>query len=418
MPFVRHPPGFRTKHWRALYESYILDVDSLKKAVGEGALFVLIDAEPWGPNGSEPAEIGLSLLPSFNVDGEESTTWTLDDITSQYGIETHWIRVLGRDRREKGRQPNHFGTKYDLEDNEIEDKVSDIIRRFIQRHGSPSKKTPIILGGFSLHFEFCILSRFYPKLLELFTSWVDLQEVVGHVANKADGLITPSLREPMISCGFEEIASQRAKLLHNAATDTVQTAAVLIRVLKLEEGVKLEVKCSALKSHPRLDRKDPLKKRIWKNRPTPIEIFPYAAKVSRSTGFTNFETAEPLLGIFAGHCPVAVGLSGDKKHGWVCLPDLDALQEFVRRVDSSTLDGDLWSAISAHDPTVVAVKDLAELKLAKQAGVHQLAEGKRAQRRCKSADTTISDMVMDHLFGQEWEAVLSSMDVSDTGPAV
>lgn len=380
----------------------------------------MIDAEPWGPNGSQPAEIGLSLLPTFNVDGEEPTAWTLDSINSQYGIETHWIRVLGRDRREKGRQPNRFGKKYELEDNEVEDKVSDIIRRFIQQHGSPDRKTPVILGGFCLHFEFCILSRLYPKVLELFTSWVDLQEVVGHVANKADGLNTPSLRETMISCGFEEIASQRAKLLHNAATDTAQTAAVLIRVLKLQEGEKLGIKCSALKSHPRLHRKDPLKKRVWKNRPTPIEIFPYAAKVSRGTGFTNFDTAEPLLGLFAGHCPVAVGLSGDKKHGWVCLPDLDALQDFVRQVDSSTLDGDLWSVVSAYDSTVVPVKDMEELKVMKKADVHQLAEGKRAQRSCKSADTTISHMVIAHLFGQEREAdgVLSSMDVSDTGPSV
>jgi hypothetical protein len=247
-----------------------------------------------------------------------------------------------------------------------------------------------------------------------------MQEIVGHVANKADGLITPSLRETMISCGFDEVASQGANLRHNAATDTVQTAALLVRLLKLEEGEKLDIQCSTLKSHPRLDRKDPLKKRVWKNRPTPIEIFPYTAKVSRGTGFTNFETAEPLLGIFADDCPVAVGLSGDKKHGWVCLPDLDALQEFVRRVDSSTLDGDLWSAISAHDPTVVPVRDMAELKLVKQTDVHQLAEGERAQRICKSADTAISDMVIDHLFGQEREAdgVLSSMDVSDTGPSV
>ncbi|KAM0256026.1 hypothetical protein ACHAQJ_005224 [Trichoderma viride] len=68
MPYNPHPRGFKTKHWRALYEAPILDVATLKKAAANGAAFVVIDSEPWGADDSKPAEIGISLLPPLDPD--------------------------------------------------------------------------------------------------------------------------------------------------------------------------------------------------------------------------------------------------------------------------------------------------------------------------------------------------------------
>ncbi|KAH6691082.1 hypothetical protein EV126DRAFT_97249 [Verticillium dahliae] len=134
MVFNPHPTGFRTKHWRKLYESYILDINSLRQVVASGGIFVFVDAEPWGADSSKPAEIGLSLLPSLdlitNANTSSTMLWTLDNLSTEHCIETHRFRVLGRDRQEKRRQPHRFGQKYEIVDEEIEKSISDIIQRF------------------------------------------------------------------------------------------------------------------------------------------------------------------------------------------------------------------------------------------------------------------------------------------------
>ncbi|KAM9880932.1 hypothetical protein VDGL01_04940 [Verticillium dahliae] len=393
MVFNPHPTGFRTKHWRKLYESYILDINSLRQVVASGGIFVFVDAEPWGADSSKPAEIGLSLLPSLdlitNANTSSTMLWTLDNLSTEHCIETHRFRVLGRDRQEKRRQPHRFGQKYEIVDEEIEKSISDIIQRFTQQHSHPSRQTPIVLAGFSLRFEFCILSGLYPKVLRFFTHWLDLQEVAARVAVMDAKLVHPSLRETLVACGFQDVASQSTKLLHNAATDTTQAAALLVRLMSLREGEELHIQCSSHNSHPRTYRKDPLKKRIWRRRPAPKEIFPYAAKVSRKEGFTMFNTAEPILSLFADHCPVAVGLSGDKKHAWVCLPAFDALEKFIHHVNTLSKYEDAWVATSAYDEAITPAKDMTELRLTQQQNLHALADEKRKQRSRKMTDVCL-----------------------------
>jgi hypothetical protein len=270
MSFDPYPTVFQTKHWRKLYESSILDPGYLKRVVEDGTLFVFIDAEPWGVDSSKPAEIGPSLLQdldSIKSHAISSTTaWTLDAVQDQYCIETHRFRVLGRDRQEKNRQPQRFGQQHELPDDQVEKTISDVIRRFTQEHSTqqsdnPAYKVPLIWAGFSLHFEFCILSRFYPGLFNFFMSWLYLHEITMQVATEDEKRILPSLTESLVDCGFQEPAL-RSRRLHNAATDTAQAAALLIQLLRLADGDKLKVNCFAHKAHPRIHRKNSLQKKV------------------------------------------------------------------------------------------------------------------------------------------------------------
>lgn len=72
MHYKSRPP-FKTKHWRQLYEFHTSDIKPLKECA-KGAAFVVIDAEPWGRDNSQLAEIGLSLLPPTHVNLELSNT--------------------------------------------------------------------------------------------------------------------------------------------------------------------------------------------------------------------------------------------------------------------------------------------------------------------------------------------------------
>jgi hypothetical protein len=59
MPF-NPSPRFKTKHWRALYESCILEFATLRDLTADQfSIFVTIDSELWGADDTKPAQIGL-----------------------------------------------------------------------------------------------------------------------------------------------------------------------------------------------------------------------------------------------------------------------------------------------------------------------------------------------------------------------
>ena len=402
MPYNPRPHGFQTKHWRKLYESYILDLETLRASV-RGAVFVIIDAEPWGVDSSKPAEIGISLVPSLDRTSTSTSTstlpTTLDATIHLLQLETHWIRVSGRGRQENNRETHRYGQQHCVEDDQVDKTVSDIIDRFLQKqplHSNPWDRIPLILTGFGLNFEFRILSSLYPRLLDYFTSWLDLQQVARGVASDAataDGrhvVYSPSLRETLIACGFESDArnAQGLRTQHNAATDSVRAAAVLVHLLGLPHGEELDIRRSSRReNHVKKNRRMPSAPGEMVGngvRPNPKEFFPYTARVSRTTGFGQLET-RALLDLFVYYGPTAVGISKGKRYGWVCLPDLNTPQDPVRNVNGSTGlgDGDVWTAVSDYDPAVVPVKDKEELRLNRRRGMDAQADEKRAQRKLR-----------------------------------
>lgn len=386
----RPRPSFKTKHWRRLYESRISDIKALKESANSAA-FIIVDAEPWGRDNSEPAEIGLSLLPpshaKLGCETMDVLPKTLDEASNLIGLETHWVRLIDRERREKGREQHRYGTQHFVSGDKVEETITGIIESF--RHKT-SCDAPLILTGFAVAFELQVLSNIYPDLLNYFTSWADLQEVASGMT---DGIERPSLRETLIACGFEGYRhSQESRIArqHNAATDTVRTAMLLVGFLGLpSDGETLDIDQSSKKktqfSRMRSNAPaTPEQKNYWiGSRPRPKEFYPFITRVYRNPGFEDFN-GRGLFKIFSEYEPTAVGLSNGKRYGWVCLPNLKTLENFVRSVHRwEDKDGNVWEVVSEYDSTVVPAQSWEELKLRQREESQAKDNKRRMQRRLK-----------------------------------
>jgi hypothetical protein len=362
---------------------------------------VIIDAEPWGLDLSKPAEIGISLVPAFHdIHINIYSLATLEALHHALRLETHWIRVAGRDRREGNREIARFGQRHDTKDNQVETTISNLIDSFKQKHygqcfrpASSPEKGPLILAAFSINFEFRILSKLYPQVLQHFTSWLDLQEIASEVATDSGSrLILPGLHETLTPCGFRDSAEARGSktLQHNAANDTVRAAAILTHFMAMdvETESSLSIPVSSKKhNHARRYRQTPAtpeQTQFWNGRrPTPKELYPYGARVSRTTGCIDLDT-RALFDLFAPYNPVAVGISKGKRYGWVCLHDLEALEHLVRSIEGSSLSGGYtWKATSDYDSTVVPMQSRDEYKASQRRAMEADADEKRAQRQAK-----------------------------------
>lgn len=340
MPHNPSPRAFRTKDWRQLYASHILDLATLK-TVASGAVFVVIDAEPWGADDFRPAELGVTLLP-----GRKATRLsarmprTLDGISDLLQLATHWIRVNGRERRENFREMHRFGQRHAIEDGRVEEVISDIIQVFKGKHHREFDETiaaterPLILAGFSLDFEFRVLSSLYPNLLRHFTSWLDLQEIAKEVSSDSKGVLTsPGLHETLFACGFDN-GFHSTRLQHNAATDTVRAAAVFAYLMAWHSETDiLDTSVSSRRPNQRRNYRRippaPGQNILWHGvRPKPKEFYPYGARVSRVGQSIDLDVQDFFDLFAATHVLAAAGVSNGKRYGWVCLPDMEALQTF------------------------------------------------------------------------------------------
>lgn len=410
MPYNPYPTAFRTRNWRELYESYILDLSTLRSRA-KGAVIVIIDAEPWRFDDSKPAELGLSLVPPLN-DVNIGIPGTLEALSHSLQLETHWLLITARERQEKHREPPRFGQRHELEDHQVEQTISDLIRSFTHRHhcsqphGAHSEPgVPIILAGFSVDFELQILSKIYPRVLRHFTSWLDLQEIAASeaAANAASRRLCPGLHQTLAACGFKDgVGGSRTQ--HNAATDTVRAAALFAYFMSMHDGERQPLSIPPSSRRPHHCKRNrqlpstPEQKPLWNGtRPTPKELYPYIARVSRAGADLDLGT-RALLDLFTAYEPVAVGISKGKRYGWVCLRDIDALGRFVQAVDGSSLDdGHAWKAVSDHDPTTVPAQSLREAKEIHRRLMDAEAENKRALRRAKKDGDDDDDDVQYYL---------------------
>ncbi|KAL6698773.1 hypothetical protein J3F84DRAFT_405781 [Trichoderma pleuroticola] len=313
---------------------------------------------------------------------------TLDAVSTFRGLETYWIRLIDRERRERGREQHRYGTQHYVSSDKVEETIAGIIESFRDK---TSGDAPLILTGFAVAFELSVLSKIYPNLLNYFASWVDLQEVASGMT---DGIVNPGLRETLIACGFEGYRpsqESRTAFQHNAATDTVRTAMLLIRFLGLpSDGETLDIDQSSKKTHQFSRRRSnapatPEQKNYWKgSRPRPKEFYPFITRVYRTTGFEDFN-GRYLFKIFSEYEPTAVGISNNKRYGWVCLPNLQTLEKFVRSVHTwEAEDGSVWEVISEYDSTVVPAQNWEELKLRQREESQAEDDEKRMQRRLKN----------------------------------
>lgn len=230
MRYQINPSAFKVAHWQKLYKSCIADATAASQLVHSGkAIFVLIDAEPWGEDNAKPVEIGIPLMAASILHETWShtpTPSTLDEVMQRYKLDTHYLSLSGWKRLSKSIERHRFGSERSVSDDEVEGYIVDLVRLFHERYYAGQSDIPVILVGFDLVFEFRLLSTLYVQLTTRFHSWLDLQEMAAALSD----IKRPGLSDTLKACGFGDknmkyLHSRQGQ--HNAATDTVRTAAVM-----------------------------------------------------------------------------------------------------------------------------------------------------------------------------------------------
>ncbi|KAJ3498894.1 hypothetical protein NLG97_g758 [Lecanicillium saksenae] len=374
MHYTENPRAFRTSHWRKAYHSYVPDIASVCETVQNGgAIFVVLDAEPWGGDQSKPSEVGITLMAAPRIDdmGDWSspTPATLEDATRQYKLESHLVSVVGHDRPVNTTVERHrFGREHSDEAEQVGNRLTELVRLFHRAPCDSQPDIPVILVGFAVVYELALVSKYKP-LAALLRSWLDVQEL----AAAASGTTHPGLSSSLKACGFgsvnpKDLQSNAGQ--HNAATDTVRTAAVLMHLLRMhrtgDNRLTIPHPQSRTPATHRVRLNRPLEfahdKRIWEGqRPRAKELYPFTVRVKRSS--LRPSTAQELFNIFHKYHPVAAGSGKKKSYGWVCLESLDALYDFVRRVDGTDTgeaDGAVWSAVADYDDSISPIQCMTE----------------------------------------------------------
>lgn len=383
MRYNKCPRAFKVGHWRRLYDACISNLETVEK-IASNATFVVFDAEPWGRDTTRAAELGISMLRISSTRQTSAPSATLEDFAKFCNVETHWIQIAELQRPKKGER-HRFGQQHTVASLDAETYLIGLVASF--QHKSSAASDRVMFAGFGLQFEFHLLSTIYNGFTECFTSWLDLQEL-ARLASRAE---MPGLSETLKACGFgledpRDLHSLQGK--HNPATDTVRAAAVLRYFLgHLQHGQVLEIGTSD-RNAKTLSRRlrgspanAPEERQLWAGvRPRPTELYPYAARVRRSTD--DVLTPNGLLEAFAEYQPVAVGSAKQHRgrYGWVCLASLHGLDTFVQQMNGADHEhGGTCIVVSDYDPDIVPAKDMRELK----DRLHSHADEKREQRRIK-----------------------------------
>ncbi|ATY58897.1 Ribonuclease H [Cordyceps militaris] len=393
MKHRERPNGFSIGHWRHLYDACIHNREELAAVAAQNATFVVFDAEPWAEDNYKAAEIGISMLrvpESLHNLPTNTLPTTLSEFSEFSQIETH--RIVFSDMNRSARREGHrFGQEHHICSIDAQDFIISLVDSYRHRHHNDKKarasgSEQVVFAGFDLHFELRLLSTTHTRLTDYFTSWLDIQEL----ACLSSDIQKPGLSETLRACGFgRQNAADLHSLCgrHNAATDTVRAAAILQHLFVRESVEPLHIATSArnasilARKRRGLPANAPEDRQLWIGcRPKPPELYPYAARMRRSTG--DVLVAEALRDMFAEWEPVAVGVAKQTRHwyGWVCLPSRGALDRFVEAVDGAEHPGGgTWMAVSCYDPDVMPAKDRRELG----ERLHAMADEKRQQRRLK-----------------------------------
>ena len=374
---------FKTSTWKRLWDSNIPDLESLKKLFGKSG-FIAIDAEPYGTSQSQVTEIGISYIPPSCVYSKHtngSKKLTIEILRRQYGIQSRCFRVSANQRREKNRERYAFGDAEAITEADIERVLVDAVASFT---GSDPKPT---LVGFSLGFELKLITTQWPRLVDAFSAWVDVQEVARDVS----GGNAPGMRDTLIAFGFghDYQAVHSHRTTHNAVNDAMRISATLLSLGSmcssnstptLEIGRTIRHKNRLWKA-----KRNTRHRRIWKTKPASRELYPFIARVSVNKQLNMF-SAEGLMEFFSEYSPIAVGINYGQRYGWVCLESLEELRHFVQEVNNKPFgesSRDAWIAVEDYDPSVIPVTSAGEIYARRRAEQEAQADEKRLQRAQK-----------------------------------
>ncbi|PMB64624.1 hypothetical protein BM221_009464 [Beauveria bassiana] len=263
--------------------------------------------------------------------------------------------------------------------------------------GKPLKLT---LVGFDLYHEFRILSRHYKRILDCFTSWVDVQELAKELM--PDSRKAPSLRNTLIGVGYEPIFPTKPASSdgHDAGNDAMRCMSVLGTLLHYsppgEDLARAHSEYHANRCHERskaqrakanMQRRDLFSKEC----PWPAEKYPFRAKVDLpGTYITKWQDPAVLCEYFLKYKPVAAGGNKTKTFGgWICFASLEELELFLREVDGmEDVEGrGTWLAKTRYNPNVVQAVTKAELdEYLRDKEAAEIAEKRRIRQEKKQRE--------------------------------
>ncbi|KAK7698110.1 hypothetical protein SLS64_012885 [Diaporthe eres] len=375
--------------WHNLWRSNIPNLSSLKQQAGVSG-FVAIDAEPWGNSLTDIAEIGIAFIPLVDIEALQGPPRSLDSLQTRYSIQVTKIRVAGREQgRRRKREPFIFGPTHIVEPDAVHETLQRLFQSFRDALGPQASLTLI---GFDLVFEFRVISSTYLGITEHVSSWVDLQDIIKDVSSCTNR--SPSMRESLIAFGLE--GDEQAVLpnpdwvAHSAGTDALRITALLVNLLALSPDAPptLEIDRRPVRKwvgSARVACRHMKFKNQFHGRPRPRECYPFRARVTLNGG-SGFNMRQ-LADFFSEHGPSAIGIHGGKKNiieGYVCLPSLDELDQFIEQTDGSSAgNGQFWDAISEFDPQLTAARTASELLESLEAASTAVIEHKKVLRKQK-----------------------------------
>lgn len=404
-------PFLKVSRWHNLWRSNIPNLASLKHQAGVSG-FVAIDAEPWGNSSTDIVEIGIAFIPLVDIEALQGPPRSLDSLQTRYSIQVSKIRVAGREQgRRRKREPFIFGPTHIVEPDAVHETLQRLFQSFRDTLGPQASLTLI---GFDLAFEFRIMSSTYLGITEHVSSWVDLQEIIKDVSSRTNR--SPSMREALIAFGFEgdDQAILPSRMAHNAGTDALRIIALLVNLLALSPHATLEIDRRPVRKWVGTGRVARRYKKVnnqFSGRPQPRESYPFRARVRLNGG--SALTMRQLADSFSKHGPSAIGIHGGKHEGYICLPSLDELDQFIEQTNGSSAgNGQFWDAISEFDPQLTAARTASELleslEAASTAAIEQkklLRKQKKEKEKEKIDSETCSDFVdsvEDLELGQLW----------------
>ncbi|KAK7949569.1 hypothetical protein PG988_016208 [Apiospora saccharicola] len=372
----RHKQAFRDLRSRCRETAPHTFPDLVRFAAENTTGFVAIDFDNWRLSPTDASELGFtyvppaSHLPSQDIyDGGPSKSEKTRDYALSVAttfLQTHSIRIKGRKRSELSRESSWYPLAHaDPED--VEDAAIQAVRTFI---GNGCSGKPCLVG-FSLEFELNALLANYPRLLDEFSTVIDLQDVAG---NLYDMQFAPPLRNTLISFGLECMTRKNPTGPCCAGNDAVRIALLLAKMVSLPPSYEpslptIESRGTKGTKGPYLwhNNKEFRFRKFWpESRPKPRELYPYTAvlvlKDKGGMGQHEFPIpdAELLFTYFERYKPNASGVKLYDKHnrckceqrGYLSFESLEDLNAFITAVDETVFDGREWVVHSKYDPSV------------------------------------------------------------------
>lgn len=256
-------------------------------------------------------DVGIAILPAFpdnllNSPLEEGVAGL-----SRYGSRIHnFCTPTQGSLPVTDFEPLRFGSEETLEVQEIEGSLVKMLEQAKREANSLGNELVLVL--FSAGGDLKAITQLFPKIVELFAWWTDIQAIARKMIRNVDGdaskRVSPSLGETLAALGYKALChggtSQRLPK-HKSSHDAARTLVVVIGLVrKLRAGEKLVIQ-------ERTKPESSYTRKIQTSRPQPPELFPFIANLKMEKGICptprEYRRCRNLWDIFAAYKPNAMG---------------------------------------------------------------------------------------------------------------